>query len=180
MRWLLAAAAAALTASCVIIEVPAEGGGGTAAPPASAPPAATPPRGGGQGLVQQMADAANAHRRSARCPELAWMPAVARAAQAHADDMARRDYFNHRSPEGQGPSDRLRAQGVVSYRALAENIAQHPGTVREVLAGWVASPGHRENLEECGYTHHGVGLRDGFWVHVFLTPPPPATPAPGR
>jgi uncharacterized protein YkwD len=178
MRRLPGVAAAALLASCIVIQVPPEGpaapgGGGSAQPP---PPPSSSPGGGGQRLVEQMVDAVNAHRRSVRCPELAWMEGVARAAQAHSDDMARRDYFNHQSPEGQGPSDRLRAQGV-TFRAMGENIAQHPGTAREVLAGWVASPGHRQNLERCSYTHHGIGQRDGFWTHVFITPLPPPAPA---
>lgn len=179
MRWLPCAAAAALLASCIAIQVPAEGpaassGGGSAQPPQ--PASSAPGAGGQQRLVAQMVDAVNAHRRSVRCPALVWMEGVGRAAQTHSDDMARRGYFDHRSPEGRGPADRLRAQGV-AFRSMAENIAQHPGTAREVLAGWLASPGHRQNLERCSYTHHGIGVRDGFWTHVFITPLTPPSPA---
>jgi uncharacterized protein YkwD len=118
----------------------------------------------------------NAHRRSAGCGELVWMQAVANAAQGHSDDMARRNYFDHESPEGLGPSERLRAQGV-TFRSMAENIALHPGAPREVLAQWLASPGHRRNLDQCSYTHHGIGVRDGLWTHLFMTPLPPPRPA---
>lgn len=183
MRWLPGAAAAVLLASCIVIQVPPEGGpaapsGGAGSPPSTQPPppVTSAPGSGARRLVEQMVDAVNAHRRSVRCPELVWMQTVANAAQGHSDDMARRNYFNHRSPEGQGPADRLRAHGV-TYRAMGENIAQHPGTPRDVLAGWLASPGHRQNLERCSYTHHGIGLREGFWVHVFVTPLPPPVPA---
>ena len=175
MRWIPAGAAAALAAACITIQAPpaAPAGGGnggtSASPPVSG--AAT-----GRRAVDQMTALVNAHRRSAGCPELVWMQTVANAAQGHSDDMARRNYFAHQSPEGAGPADRLRAQGV-TYRAMGENIAQHPGTPRDVLAGWIASPGHRRNLEQCAFTHHGVGLRDGFWTHLFITPLP-ATPAP--
>lgn len=183
MRRLIGVAAAALLASCIVVQVPAAGG--PSAPPSGGgngsaqSPVATPsaPGPGGRRLVEQMVDVVNAHRRGAGCPELVWMQAVANAAQGHSDDMARRNYFNHTSPEGRGPSDRLRAQGV-EYRAMGENIAQHPGAPREVLAGWVASPGHRQNLERCSYTHHGIGYRDGFWVHMFVTPLPPPVPQP--
>ncbi|MBW3569790.1 MAG: hypothetical protein KY467_01675 [Gemmatimonadetes bacterium] len=119
--------------------------------------------------MEQMVERMNAHRRSVHCPDLVWMQGAAGAAQAHADDMARRGYFAHQSPEGAGPADRLRAQGV-GYRAMAENIAHHPGAAREVLQGWLASPGHRSNLERCTYTHHGLGVREGRWVHLFVTP----------
>ncbi|HEU0300991.1 MAG TPA: CAP domain-containing protein, partial [Longimicrobium sp.] len=158
MRWLPGVAAAALLASCIVVEVPVDDGRRAADPPAAPPPVASAPGSGDRRLVEQMAGAVNAHRRSVRCPELVWMQAVANAAQGHSLDMARRNYFNHTSPEGLGPADRLRAHGV-DYRAMGENIAQHPGTPREVLAGWLASPGHRQNLERCGYTHHGIGLR---------------------
>jgi uncharacterized protein YkwD len=170
MRWIPCAAAAALLASCMAVQM---------TPPPPPPPQSRPaaPSGAGpasgQGLVEQMVEVVNAHRRAARCPELAWLPQAARAAQAHSDDMARRGYFDHTSPDGQGLQDRLRVAGV-PWRAIAENIALHPGAPREVLAGWLDSPGHRRNLDNCVYTHHGIGLRDGRWTHVFVTPPPPA------
>ncbi|HEU4885419.1 MAG TPA: CAP domain-containing protein [Longimicrobium sp.] len=178
MRWIVAGAAAALAASCITIQVPppapsagTNGGGSSASPPPAAggPVSAAP---GGQRAVEEMVALVNAHRRRVGCPELVWMQAVANAAQGHSDDMARRNYFDHRSPEGRGPTDRLAAAGV-TYRALAENIAQHPGTPRDVLAGWLASPGHRQNLENCTYTHHGIGVREGYWTHMFVTPLPP-------
>lgn len=178
MRWILAGAAAALAASCITIQMP------PAAPPAgsaggtngggSSAPVTVSGAGTGRRALDEMVAMVNAHRRSLRCPELVWMQTVANAAQGHSEDMARRDYFSHQSPEGLGPTDRLRAHGV-SYRAMGENIAQHPGTARDVMNGWLASPAHRQNLERCTYTHHGIGLRDGYWTHLFITPlPPPA------
>ena len=172
MRWILAGAAAVLAAACTTVgaDPSAAGAGG------GSPGSATGSGPSGRRPVEQMVELVNAHRRSAGCPELVWMQAVANAAQGHSEDMARRNYFAHQSPEGIGPADRLRAEGV-TYRAMGENIAQHPGTPRDVLAGWVASPGHRRNLEQCTYSHHGIGLRNGFWTHLFITPLP-ATPAP--
>ncbi|HEX5871104.1 MAG TPA: CAP domain-containing protein [Longimicrobium sp.] len=174
MRWILAGATAALAASCVTIQVPppappANGGGSNGGSSAQVPVSAPE---GGRRAVEEMVALVNAHRRSVRCPELVWMQTAANAAQGHADDMARRNYFDHRSPEGLGPVDRLRAHGV-SYRAMGENIAQHPGTARDVLAGWLASPGHRQNLDNCAYTHHGVGMHAGYWTHLLVTPLPP-------
>lgn len=179
MRWILAGAAAALAAGCITVQMP------PAAPPAgtnggSYPPAEVPVTGTGAGsarrAVEEMVELVNAHRRSANCPPLVWMQTVANAAQGHSDDMARRGYFDHTSPEGQGAVERLRANGV-SYRSMGENIAQHPGGARDVLNGWLASPGHRQNLERCSYTHHGIGVREGYWTHVFVTPlaPPPGS-----
>lgn len=183
MRWIFPGAALALAAACITIQMPppappAEPGGGNNGPSGgSPPPAAEVPvtyagPGTGRRAVEEMVALVNAHRRSVGCAPLVWMQTVANAAQGHADDMARRDYFSHTSPEGHGPVDRLRAHGV-SYRSMGENIAQHPGTPRDVMNGWLASPGHRQNLERCSYTHHGIGLREGYWAHLFVTPLPP-------
>jgi uncharacterized protein YkwD len=111
----------------------------------------------------------NEHRVRAGCPALVWDAAAARAAQSHSGDMARRDYFSHNSPEGRTPGDRLRLAGA-SWRAVAENIANGQRTADEVVRGWLASSGHRANIERCIYTRHGVGYAAGRWTHVFYTP----------
>ena len=117
----------------------------------------------------EVARLVNEHRARIGCRALVWDGAAARAAQAHSNDMARRNYFSHTSPDGRGMVDRLRAQGA-SYRMIAENIAFGQPTAREVVRGWLASAGHRQNIENCGYTHHGVGVNAARWTHVFYTP----------
>jgi uncharacterized protein YkwD len=81
-------------------------------------------------------------------------------ARAHSQDMARRGYFAHASPEGRGPVDRVLARGL-AYRKVSENIAMSRGEddpVRSAVDGWVASPGHRENLLDPGVRETGVGI----------------------
>lgn len=120
--------------------------------------------------IGEMARLVNARRQARGCPALVWLQPAAEAAQAHSADMARRGYFDHTSPEGRQPWDRLTERGV-SYRTVAENIAWTPEQgARQTLAGWIASPGHRANLENCAYTHHGIGLQSAYWTHVFVTP----------
>ncbi|MBV9109240.1 MAG: CAP domain-containing protein [Gemmatimonadetes bacterium] len=111
----------------------------------------------------------NADRGRHGCPALQWDAAAAGAAQAHSDDMARRNYFSHTSPEGRTAVDRLHAQGA-NFRALAENIAMGQPTPAEAVRSWLGSAGHRENIENCVYTRSGVGYRDGRWTQVFYTP----------
>ncbi len=119
------------------------------------------------GVVQEFQRLANSHRRTVGCGPLRWDALTGAVAQAHAEDMARRDYFSHKNPEGQGPFDRLRAAGV-TYTAAAENLAFGYPTAAGVLRGWLESPGHRRNLESCRYNRHGVGFRRGKWVQVFI------------
>lgn len=143
---------------------------------AVAPAPAGSTEGGGSGRAlsaseetAEVARLVNEHRVRVGCRALAWDEAAARAAQAHSDDMARRGYFSHTSPEGRTMVDRLRAQGA-SYRLVGENIASGQPNAREAVRSWMQSVGHRQNIETCGYTRHGVGLSAGRWTHVFYTP----------
>jgi uncharacterized protein YkwD len=123
--------------------------------------------------VASFASLVNAHRRSVGCPDLIWHDKVAAAAQAHSDDMAQRDYFSHDTPEGKTPWDRLHDAGVTWSGPAGENIAMGYTSAQSVLDGWLASPGHRANIENCAFTHHGVGVKDGRWTHDFVTDPAP-------
>ena len=120
-------------------------------------------------MTAEVARLVNAHRARAGCAPLEWDAAAAQAAQSHSDDMARRGYFNHVSPDGVNVGTRVRTAGG-SWRAIAENIASGQPTASAVVQGWLASSGHRANIENCRYTRHGVGHRAGLWTHVFYTP----------
>jgi len=109
----------------------------------------------------------NAHRVSVGCRVLVWSAEVAAVAQAHSADMARRDFFDHINPDGKTPFDRLRRAGI-PYSAAAENIAYGTASAKRVLELWLKSAGHRANIENCRYTHHGVGLSQGRWTQVFV------------
>lgn len=120
-------------------------------------------------LADEVERLINVDRARVGCRPLQWDAAAAAAAQAHSDDMARRGYFSHTSPEGRTVVDRLRAHGA-DFRALAENVAMGQRTPQEVVSGWLNSPGHRHNIENCVYTRAGVGYRDNRWTQVFYTP----------
>jgi uncharacterized protein YkwD len=158
------AAAALLLGACGTLEIgaPAE------APPVAAPGAPRTPAPQAD-VTAEMAALVNRHRAAAGCAPLVGLEGAARAAREHSEDMARRDYFSHVSPEGEALQQRLARAGVALRRA-GENIALDPRSPREVLDGWLRSAGHRRNLEDCAYTHHGLGERAGRWTHVFVTP----------
>ena len=93
------------------------------------------------------------------------------AAQDHAEDMARRAYFEHETPEGITPSQRMSRAGY-SWRATAENIAAGQRTPEAVVRGWLDSPGHCENLmsrkyRDIGVGYHAGGKMDHYWVQNF-------------
>jgi uncharacterized protein YkwD len=106
----------------------------------------------------------NAARASARTCGTANMPAVGgliwndrlfSAAARHSDDMARHDYFSHTGRDGRSPGQRVSAEGY-QWSVAGENIAAGQASVEAVMAAWLASPGHCENLMRAAYTEVGV------------------------
>ena len=97
------------------------------------------------------------------------------AAAGHARDMARGKYFEHRGRDGSQPKDRVLRAGYQS-RLTGENIALGPESAEEVVAGWLASPGHCANIMEPRFRDIGVAVASGtqrgqiYWVQNFGAP----------
>ena len=152
----------------------------TACVPAGAPvPSAQQPATSIAEEVQQLATLINNHRKAIGCRTLAWNAVLTSVAQAHSDDMVRRNYFTHNTPEGVTPGQRMQAAGI-HWTREAENIAAGQATARAVYAAWMNSPGHRENIENCRLLEQGIGLTRGptnvafgvitnAWTHDFAT-----------
>lgn len=94
------------------------------------------------------------------------------AADRHSRDMARRDYFSHISRDGRTPGDRMAAAGFSPLSAAGENIAMGQRTAASVMRAWLNSGPHRATIQNCTYTHIGVGLRRNrggttYWTQAF-------------
>lgn len=76
---------------------------------------------------------------------LKWDPSLYTAAERHALDMARRNYFEHRSPEGSDVSERV-SDTRYNWKSVGENLAGGDRSVAEVVQSWLRSPQHCENL----------------------------------
>ncbi len=144
-------------ASCTVAPSPAPTGGHTVS--------AEPP----DVAIERFVALAQAARRDAGCPTLTWDARAANVAAAHSQDMLRRGYFSHRSPESTTPFDRMRAAGI-RFSAAAENIAYGVRTGEAAFRQWMGSAGHRRNLLNCRYTRHGVGVAGDRWTHVLFAP----------
>ena len=77
-------------------------------------------------------------------------------ARAHSKHMIEHDFFAHTNPEGDGPGARMTANGV-PWNAAGENIAAGYATATDAFNGWLASPGHKANIENTIWTHTGTG-----------------------
>lgn len=76
---------------------------------------------------------------------LAWNATLATAAETHTRAMANNNFFDHKDRDGRTPGDRAELAGYAG-RQIGENIAAGHDTVRKVVDGWLASPGHCANL----------------------------------
>lgn len=172
MRQPIVGILARFTALLILAALPlacGKGGAPTAPSVLSPSPTPAPTTGSTDPDVVSFVTLMNAHRVSLGLSPLVWDSRVAVVAQAHSQDMVNRGYFSHTTPDGLSPWDRLAAGGV-TYTEAGENIAWGYGTGSAVLAAWIASPGHRANIERATYTHHGVGKVGTYWTHVFIRP----------
>jgi uncharacterized protein YkwD len=95
------------------------------------------------------------------------------ASQRHSDDMVRRDFFEHDTPEGVEPYERMLAAGYAATNAFTgENIARGEGAESspvEVMDSWMRSPPHREAILHPQYVEVGVGVAVGADAAAYTT-----------
>jgi uncharacterized protein YkwD len=87
------------------------------------------------------------------------------AAQSHAHEMISLNYFEHVSPNGLTPVQRIRTTGYipngeVGY-VIGENLAWGTlslSTPQAIVSAWIASPGHLANILESKYRDTGINV----------------------
>ena len=130
--------------------------------PEAAPPGAPDTRAMGAGAapascrvqMQELVARVNSARASGRrcgahamgpAGPLNWNDTLYSAAEGHSLDMAKRNYFEHRSPEGATVSQRVSAARY-NWKSVGENLAAGDTSVAEAVQGWLDSPEHCENM----------------------------------
>lgn len=93
-------------------------------------------------------------------PPLTMQSNIHCSARAHSMDMAVRDYFDHDTPEGASPFDRMGEAGY-QYRVAGENIAAGSHDAAGTMEQWMESDGHCANVMDPDYTELGVGYFPG-------------------
>ncbi|MCS0603119.1 sigma-70 family RNA polymerase sigma factor [Streptomyces sp. LP11] len=146
----------------------------TASAPAPRPTrtasAAPPPQPAPAGTVAQVIALVNKERATAGCGPVTEDSELDKAAQAHSDDMAARNFFEHTNPDGADPGQRITAAGY-RWSTYGENIAKGQQTPESVMDSWMNSPGHRANILNCSFKNLGVGVHRGsggpWWTQDF-------------
>jgi len=103
-------------------------------------------------------DLTNAERSKVGLPPLSMNAQLNEAAQIYSEVLATSGCFEHDCGQVPDFSVRISLAGYTGWVALAENIAAGYKTPEAVVAGWMASPGHRANILSDAYTDVGIGL----------------------
>lgn len=87
------------------------------------------------------------------------------AAESHGREMIADDYFDHISPAGLTPVDRVRQAGYLpspeAGYVIGENLAWGTlslSTPASIVAAWIASPEHLANILEAKYRETGIDV----------------------
>ncbi|HEY6930337.1 MAG TPA: CAP domain-containing protein [Thermoanaerobaculia bacterium] len=123
---------------------------------------------------RELLERVNRERARIHLAPLSPNPKLDAAAQAHAEDMLARSYFGHNSPEGNTVLERSKLAGYRPHYS-GENLAEGQDSFDQVVAGWMASPVHREHILSQVFSDLGSGLAIGenkrghqiLWVQVF-------------
>jgi uncharacterized protein YkwD len=106
-------------------------------------------------------------------------PILRCSSRLHSLDMYERDYFEHDTPDGIDPFERMAEAGFVGSGG-GENIALGQSTPEEVMAAWMDSDGHCANVMRAAFDTIGVGYHPGagqrgigsnYWTQNFGAPP---------
>lgn len=110
---------------------------------------------------------------------LAMNPILRCSARLHSLDMFERDYFEHDTPDGVDPFERMAEAGFVGSGG-GENIAFGQRSPQEVMDAWMESDGHCANVMRANFDTLGVGYHPGsqmrggnsnYWTQNFGAPP---------
>jgi len=147
-------------------------------------------------LEQEIHNSINIERQNHGLSALEWDSKLSDIARSHSQDMSNRNYFDHYTPEGKGPTERAKAAGYNCYKnfgsyytdGIAENI--HMGwlyseiiygwettynwyTQSEIafnaVNGWMNSLGHRENILTSTYDKEGIGIAISNDYAIYVT-----------
>lgn len=113
--------------------------------------------------TNNIVDATNRERLAAGLPPLILNSRLVQSAKIKTDDMIARQYFEHVSPTGEIVSD-LGIKVGYDYVVMGENLAL--GNFingDDVVAAWMESSGHRENILNPDYQQIGVYAAKGVY-----------------
>lgn len=99
----------------------------------------------------------NAYRAENGLNALIYNPALNRASEVHAADLAQAGIISHTGTDGSTHGDRIQLQAYY-FSIAGENVATGQMSWDDVFEAWQKSPGHNENLLRDDVTEFGLAL----------------------
>jgi len=112
----------------------------------------------------------NTERARKGASPLSYSAQLTAAAQMHANDMSRNNFFSHQSSNGGRLGNRVLAQGY-GFCWTGENISAGYSRLDEAFDGWVRSTGHYLNMMSRDATEFGLAEADGNYRVLVLGRP---------
>ena len=136
---------------------------------AGGPPADQPTRPSARPFVDDLVAAMNRERAASGLGPLRLNAKLSAAAGDRIDDMFRKHYFDHVSPDGMQPFVWVARRGY-DYSIVGENLAAGFPTAPAVVSGWMHSPGHRANILGRSFDEIGIAVADGSPLRPYSGP----------
>ena len=109
---------------------------------------------------QQLLIITNEYRQQNGLPALTLNSELSQAAQSKASDMFAKNYWAHVSPDGTTPWVFIKSAGY-NYIYAGENLARGYNSAQDVVAAWMASPEHKQNILSSNYRNVGFAVETG-------------------
>lgn len=107
--------------------------------------------------TSRVLDLVNQHRAAAGLSPLIRAAELDSAADRHSDDMATNNFMSHTGSDGSSPAQRISAAGY-KWTTYGENIAAGYATADAVVAAWMNSTGHRNNILNANFKEIGIAV----------------------
>lgn len=103
----------------------------------------------------------NTERQKIGLQPVTYNSALSEAARAKAQNMFAEDYWAHFSPSGKDPWGFMKTAGY-KFSYAGENLARNFSNPEDMMAAWMASPTHRENILNSKYQDIGLAVEEGI------------------
>ncbi len=135
-------------------------------------PVATTPLADTATTTARIVELTNAERAKAGLAPLTVNPNLSQAAQGYVEILKGGPCLDHTCGPVPDPGERLKNAGYTGATAWGENLAGGLTAPEAVVAEWMASPHHRENILNPNFRDIGIGVATGgqygvYWAQEF-------------
>lgn len=110
--------------------------------------------------TEKIIEGTNIERQKAGLPPVVVNTALSQAAGEKAANMFAENYWAHYSPSGRDPWGFIKSAGY-KFSYAGENLARNFSDSEGIVAAWMNSSTHRENILNPNYQEIGIAVEDG-------------------